>query len=196
MQAAPEFSPNAEFPVTEEHKAMLRHVARQSIEHGLRLGRPLAVDPQEYAPPLTEPKGIFVTLRYDGQLRGCLGTLEAAQPLIAGDAQFAFAAAFSDPRFESVTNAEMPGLHIQISIPSEPEQIRFSSEQELIDLLRPGVDGLVLHYWSRHSTLLPSVWQEIPEPREFLTKLKQKAGLAPDFWSHTLEVSRYTTNCF
>ena len=191
-----EMTPTGEFALLDEHKVLLRHVARRSIEHGLRFHCPLPADPQEYPPPLMEWKGVFVTLRTDGQLRGCVGTLEAEQALVSGVAQFAFAAASNDPRFESVTEAEFVHLHIQISVLSEPEPLQFNSEQELIEQLRPGIDGLVLLYWSHRGTLLPTVWEEIPEPREFLARLKQKAGLSPEFWSDRLEVKRYTTTCF
>jgi AmmeMemoRadiSam system protein A len=187
---------NAELIFRDDHKEMLRAVARRSIEHGLRFGRPLAVDPKEYPPPLAELKAVFVTLRHGAELRGCLGTLEAAQPLVSGGAKYAFAAAFSDPRFGSVTEAELLGLRIQISVLSEPEPIPFNSESELIEQLRPGIDGLVLRHWWHRGTLLPSVWEEIPEPREFLAKLKQKAGLSPDYWSRSMEVKRYTAVCF
>lgn len=187
---------NAEFILRDEYKEMLRAVARRSIEHGLRFGRPLTVDPQEYPPPLAELKAVFVTLRNGADLRGCLGTLEAAQPLVSAGAKFAFAAAFNDPRFGSVTEAELICLRIQISVLSEPEPMQFNSESELIEQLRPGIDGLVLRHWWHRGTLLPSVWEEIPERREFVAKLKQKAGLSPDYWSRRMEVKRYTVICF
>ena len=125
-----------------------------------------------------------------------MGTLEASHPLVSAVARYAFAAAFNDGRFDDITEEELTELHIQISILSEPEPLQFHSEKDLANQLRPGIDGLILQDWPAKGTLLPSVWEDIPDRHEFLARLKQKAGLAPDHWSATLQVLRYTTTCF
>jgi AmmeMemoRadiSam system protein A len=111
-------------------------------------------------------------------------------------ADHAFAAAFEDPRFLPVQKEELPELQIHISVLSPSEPLHFSSEEELLAQLRPGVDGLILHLGQRRATFLPAVWKSLPDPYTFLVQLKQKAGLPIDFWSDELQVERYTTDSF
>jgi uncharacterized protein len=170
-------------------------VARASIDHGLQSKNPLPVDPEDYAPELRAPRAVFVTLKSQGDLRGCVGTLEADLPLVVNVARFAFASAFSDTRFPPLTRAEVGGLAVQISVLTELEPILFDSEAELLGRIRPRVDGLLLEEGVNRGTLLPSVWEEIPDPREFLRRLKLKAGLPMDYWSDTVRVRRYRTTC-
>ncbi len=177
---------------TESEQEQLLEVALAAIRHGLNTGRRLTVEPGVYPPPLQLPRATFVTLKRGGALRGCIGTLEAVRPLVADVAHHAFAAAFQDPRFPPLAEAELEGLATQISILSPSEPMLFDSEQALLAQLRPGVDGLILLEGSRRGTFLPSVWEMLPEPREFLQQLKRKAGLPADYWSETLQVERYT----
>ena len=67
----------------------------------------------------------------------------------------------------------------------------FDLESDLIDQLVPGKDGLILREGSSSGTFLPSVWEQLPNPKEFLGQLKHKAGLSSDYWSETIEVQRY-----
>lgn len=182
--------PSAERPP--EQARLLLDLARESIAHGLRTGRPLKVDPSAYPEPLRGNAATFVTLTRDGELRGCIGTLEAYQPLVVDVAEHAYAAAFRDPRFAALTEAEFPRLRLSISILSAPEPMSFEDEADLLRQLRPGVDGLILEEDGLRGTFLPSVWESLPTPVEFLRHLKRKAGLPYDYWSKTLRVSRYT----
>ncbi len=171
----------------------LLETAWASIRHGLEYGRALSLDPADYPEPLQRPGACFVTLERFGQLRGCIGTLEAWRPLIEDVAENAYAAAFRDPRFPPLSHEELEGLELEISILGSPEPIQFSSETELLRQLEPGVDGLILEERGHRGTFLPTVWQSLPEPREFLRQLKRKAGLPPDYWSPTVRVWRYRT---
>ncbi|MDX1593571.1 MAG: AmmeMemoRadiSam system protein A [Gammaproteobacteria bacterium] len=171
-------------------------LARASIAHGLAHGEPLRPDPEGYPEILLARRACFVTLHLDGLLRGCIGSLEARRPLVEDVAGNAYAAAFRDPRFPPVTEDEAPRLELEISVLSPPEPMRCGSEAELLAQLRPGVDGLVLADLGRSGTFLPSVWEQLPEPRDFLAHLKRKAGLPADYWSASLTVSRYTTERF
>ncbi len=180
----------------EEERELLRKVARASIEHGLRTGRPLAVDTARHPRPLREPGASFVTLNEHGQLRGCIGSLEPVRPLVEDVAHNAWAAAFSDPRFPPLRASELPDLDLHISVLSPATPMQFDSEQDLIRQLRPGVDGLVLEEGYHRGTFLPAVWESLPDPRDFLQHLKLKAGLPADYWSDTIRVSRYTTESF
>lgn len=177
-------------------RATLLDVARTSIQHGLRHGRALAVNPDDYPETLRPLRATFVTLELGGQLRGCIGALVAYQPLVQDVAAHAYAAAFEDPRFPPLRPDEFPNLEIFISVLSPPEPMRFSSEEDLLAQIRPGVDGLILQFRHYRATFLPAVWESLPDPYVFLAQLKHKAGLPLDFWSPELRVERYTTEYF
>ncbi len=181
---------------TEEERRILLEVAAASIRHGLETGNPLPVRPEDYPPSLREPGAAFVTLNIAGRLRGCIGSLEARRPLVEDVAENAFAAAFRDPRFPPVQDHEFPQLEIHISILGRPEPISVASEADLLAQLRPGVDGLVLHEGGRRATFLPSVWEQLPDPQQFLANLKIKAGLPVNHWSDTIRFERYTVEEF
>ncbi len=179
-----------------EGRAKLLEVARASITCGLRSGRCLAVQPADYEPELLAPGASFVTLRLAGALRGCIGNLTAERPLVLDVAHNAFAAAFSDPRFERLSVGEFACVRISISLLSEPEPIDCSCEAELLARLLPGRDGLILEAGSQRATFLPAVWTELPEPAFFWTALKRKAGLSEDAWPAGLCVQRYSAFVF
>lgn len=177
-------------------RKQLLDIAHRSIQHGLEHGDPLKVDLQTLTPVLREPGASFVTLERHGQLRGCIGTLEAHQPLASDVAQNAFQSAFRDPRFPPLSKSELAGLDIHISVLSKPEPMQFSSEVDFIRQLRPGVDGVILAEGWHRGTFLPAVWEDLPEPEDFVRHLKLKAGLPPDYWSNTIKAYRYTAEYF
>jgi AmmeMemoRadiSam system protein A len=177
--------------LNKEHQHRLKALASYSIQHGLQTGKPLVVDLTEYPAELSEQRATFVTLQKQHQLRGCIGTLDAIRPLAEDIAKNAFSAAFMDPRFQPVEAHELSDLEIHLSILTPPEPISFSSEQDLQQQLQAGVDGLILAEGRRRGTFLPSVWESLPDPEQFLRHLKQKAGLAPGYWSDTIKVYRY-----
>ncbi len=179
-----------------EARALLLDLARRSIAHGLDHRRPLAVDPTRYGAPLGDRLAAFVTLTRAGQLRGCIGHLEAMQPLVCDVVDNAFAAAFQDPRFPPLARAELAGLDVHISVLSPSEPMTFASEADLLAQIRPGVDGLILTEGQARGTFLPSVWESLPRSRDFLNQLKRKAGLPADHWSDQVRVARYTTESF
>lgn len=183
-------------PLDPTQRATLLRLARESIAHGLRHGRPLPVDIDAYAESLRVPRATFVTLEEDGELRGCIGTLEAHQALAKDVADNAFNAAFRDPRFPPLRSEELDRLDIHISVLSPPAPMSFRDEADLIAQLRPGVDGVILHAPNHRGTFLPSVWESLPKAEEFLRHLKRKAGLPMDYWSPEIRVERYTTEAF
>lgn len=145
---------------------------------------------------LAAPGATFVTLKLDGELRGCIGSLEARRSLGEDVVRNALAAAYRDPRFPPVTVAECERLQVEVSLLTPALPMAVTSEAEALRLLRPGVDGVVLEYGQRSSTFLPQVWESLPDPRDFLAELKRKAGLARDFWDPRLRLSRYTVEKF
>jgi len=174
-------------------KNILLQVARESIIFGLTHHKPMPVNVHDYSFNLQQQRATFVTLNLQQHLRGCIGTLEAHQPLIKDVAEHAFAAAFQDTRFTPVVSSEIPQLDIHISILTPPTPIQFASEDDLLRQLKPGIDGLILQSGHHRGTFLPSVWEQLPEPKEFLRHLKMKAGISGDYWSDEVKVSRYTT---
>jgi hypothetical protein len=172
-------------------RAALLALARDSIAAGLR-GERYEVRLHEQAQTLRAHRASFVTLNRRGRLRGCIGTLQARRALAVEVAAMAHAAAFSDPRFPPLRSGEFAEVEVHISVLGEPEPIVFGSEDELLALLRPGIDGLILSEGPRRGTFLPSVWEQLPAPREFLQRLKLKAGLEADYWSSRIQVERYT----
>lgn len=179
-----------------EQRRQLLNIARDSIQSGLRHGRPLVVDTTRFDEPLRAPGAAFVTLHRFGQLRGCIGSLEAYRPLVEDVAENAFAAAFRDPRFAPLSADEAPDLVIEISVLSPAEAMTFDSEADLLTQIRPGIDGLIIEDRGHRGTFLPSVWEQLPDKTAFWQHLKAKAGLPPNYWSDTLRVSRYTTESF
>ena len=175
---------------------MLLALARSSIRYGLTHHRPQTVDPLVYPTALRAPRAAFVTLTRGGQLCGCIGHLEACQPLVQDVAENAYSAAFRDPRFPPLGPDELADLEVHISVLSPPEPIAVSSEAELLGRLRPGTAGLTLEDRGHRGTFLPAVWESLPEPAQFLAHLKQKAGLSPGHWSDSLRISRYTAESF
>lgn len=174
----------------------LLEVAHDSIAHGLRHGCALPVDAHTYPEALRAPRATFVTLHEDGELRGCIGTLEAHRPLVVDVADNAFSAAFRDPRFEPLRSEELSRLDIRISILGLPQPMTFRDEADLLAQLRPGIDGLILTASGHRGTFLPSVWESLPRPEDFLRHLKRKAGLPAHYWSPEIRLQRYTAEAF
>jgi uncharacterized protein len=179
--------------LNKEHQQRLLDLAKSSIWHGLQTGRSLKINLADFPAELAERCATFVTLQKHHQLRGCIGMLEAVRPLAEDIAENAFLAAFRDPRFPPLSADEFGDLDIHLSILTPSEPIAFTTEQDLITQLQPGVDGLILEEGRRRGTFLPSVWEQLPGPEQFLRHLKQKAGLAPDYWSENIKIYRYWT---
>lgn len=183
--------PSPKCSLNEGLQRYLLDLAWDSIRHGLRHGCPIPVDLAGLPPELQALRATFVTLQLRGQLRGCIGRLEAARPLAEDIADNAYSAAFRDPRFHPLREHELEGLEIHLSLLTPPEPIAFASQAELFGQMQAGVDGLILAEGSRRGTFLPSVWEQLPSPEEFLQHLKLKAGLSANYWSPTLKVWRY-----
>ncbi len=174
------------------HNSLLLQLARDSIHSGVSVGRPSTLQLDELPPQLCQHRASFVTLHIQNQLRGCIGSLQAYRPLACDVTENAFSAAFRDPRFPPLSKPEEPQLHIHISVLSATSPITFNSEADLLDQLRPHIDGLILEDGYHRGTFLPSVWQQLPTKESFLAHLKQKAGLPKDYWHNDIKIERYT----
>ena len=169
--------------------ARLVDLAREAVE--VRLGHGTLSRP-EGLPFLFRPGATFVTLTKHGQLRGCIGTLEGWRPLLEDLRANAVGAAFHDPRFPPVVRGELDRIRFEVSLLSAPETLTVAGERDLLERLRPEVDGLILSLGRARATFLPQVWEQVSDPGEFVRHLKEKAGLPPDFWSEGLKFWRYT----
>jgi AmmeMemoRadiSam system protein A len=141
---------------------------------------------------LDEPGATFVTLTQRGALRGCIGSLEVRRALRADVEANTQAAAFHDPRFAPLGLREYAYTDIEVSVLSALSVIEFTGQEQALGELRPGVDGVLFEYGARRSTFLPQVWEQLPEPRQFLAQLTQKAGLPAGFWDDDIKLWRYT----
>jgi AmmeMemoRadiSam system protein A len=173
--------------VSDELGRILLRLARAAIAQ--RFGQTADEGPQHEA--LEQPGATFVTLTRDGELRGCIGTLEAHRPLGVDVRENAIAAAFRDPRFPPLTAGELHHTRVEVSLLTAPQTLTFSGEADALAQLRPSVDGVILMHNCHRATFLPQVWESLPEPRQFLAHLKRKAGLPPDFWDEAVTLARY-----
>jgi AmmeMemoRadiSam system protein B/AmmeMemoRadiSam system protein A len=180
----------------EEARRQMGDVARQAIGHKLDTGRDFKISLKDWPQWALVERASFVTLEKSGQLRGCIGSLRAHRPLIADVAANADASAFRDQRFKAVKDEEFAEITIKISVLSEPQEISFASEADLLAQIQPGRDGLILQDGEKRGTFLPQVWEQLPQISQFWEHLKVKAGLPKDHWSDQLRVYRYSTETF
>ncbi|MFP4310134.1 MAG: AmmeMemoRadiSam system protein A [Desulfococcaceae bacterium] len=179
-----------------QEQTYLLSLARSVIEGKLRGGRPEPT-PANPSGAMVEKRGCFVTIHANGALRGCIGTIEPLQPLVEAVAENAINAAFRDPRFPPLAEKELASISLEISVLTVPEPLSFSNGDELVCLLKPGVHGVVLEKGWHRSTFLPQVWEQLPEPERFLSRLCQKAGLSGECWRDPgLTVKTYEVFCF
>jgi len=184
----------AEVTADLEHKGkILLSIARNVIADALgRQSEPI----NENLPWLHEKGASFVTLTMNHSLRGCIGSLEAMQPLLLDVKANAYAAAFRDYRFPPLTIAELDTINIEISLLSAQQPLSFKDEADALAQLRPQIDGIVFKHGHYRSTFLPQVWEQLTDATAFMAQLKRKAGLSPDFWHDDVEIYRYTVTKF
>jgi AmmeMemoRadiSam system protein A len=151
----------------------------------------MAALPEPAHPRLAEAGATFVTLTQNGQLRGCIGSLEARRLLDHDVRENARAAALRDPRFPPLRSDELARTRVEVSLLTAATPLHFVDQGDALRQLRPGIDGVILEYRQQRSTFLPQVWESLPEPRQFLAQLKIKAGLPADFWADDIRLSRY-----
>jgi len=173
-----------------DRERVLLPIARAAISRTLNV--PMTAN--EGAPWLSEPGACFVTLTQRGQLRGCIGSLQAHRSLLTDVKSNAISAALHDPRFAQLTASELTITSIEISLLTQAKTMEFRNEADALSRLRPGVDGVIFEFARYRSTFLPRVWDQLPEPEQFMAHLKRKAGLPDDFWDDSIKLSRYSVS--
>jgi hypothetical protein len=169
---------------TDDRNILLR-LARQALTAAVSgQGNMPRSDAQDLPEVLRQPGASFVTLTIHGELRGCIGALEAYQPLADDVCEHAVAAALQDYRFPPVQPGEIESLEIEISRLTPPQPLQYSKPQELLQLLRFGIDGVILRDGLHRATFLPQVWEKLPDPADFLSHLCAKMGSSPNIWRY------------
>lgn len=177
----------------ETERSWLADLARRAIGYELDHREPYPLDDVDVPDTVRSPGASFVTLERDGELLGCIGSLEPQRALWRDVVRNALSAAFDDPRFPALTSDALEGVSVEVSILSPLEELEVTSPEEVAGHLRPGVDGLVLVAEGRRGTFLPDVWDKIPDPQEFVRELVRKAAWK-DPWSDGARAWRYTTD--
>lgn len=173
--------------LSDTERTLLLKMARQAIELAVTGRPPVPPDLAQLPPRLREPGAVFVTLTLPGDvLRGCIGGLEAVQPLAQDVYEHAAAAALEDYRFPPVLPVELEDLRIEISRLTAPHTLEYDHPEDLVHLLHPHRDGVVLHNGQHRATFLPQVWDKLPDPHIFLSQLCQKMGAPGDLWRKKL----------
>jgi AmmeMemoRadiSam system protein A len=183
-------------PLDPIQRRALLGLGLHSIEQGLHAGRYEQWSGEVPVPGLDAVRACFTTLRMHGELRGCCGSIEPTRALAADVWRNAWVSAFRDPRFVPLESAEFASLTLEISVLGPLEPIAAGSERELVDRLRPGVDGLVLAAELGRATFLPAVWEQLPEPESFVRALALKAGWPAGQWPRAVTAHRYATESF
>ena len=184
-------------PLTSQERETLLKLARETITRAARSLELPDVNLEAVSEGLQRDGACFVTLTMEGELRGCIGSLEARRPLALDVRENAMGSAFHDPRFPPVLPDELDSLHVEISVLSAPQLLSYDGPNDLIAKLRPGVDGVVIERGWHRATFLPQVWEKLPDPLQFLERLCYKAGLSPDAYRHPdLDVYTYQVEEF
>lgn len=184
-------------PLTDEEKQTLLKIAREAIELVVQEKTLLKLNIDSYTAALREHGASFVTLTMQHQLRGCIGALEAHQPLVEDVREHAIASALEDPRFLPVEKSELNRIRIEVSRLGAPQALSYESSEDLIKKLNPHVDGVIIKYGERKATFLPQVWEKIPDPAEFMNELCHKMIGQANLWRESkLQVFTYQVEEF
>jgi uncharacterized protein len=173
-------------------KQFILDLAHKSIEQYFYTGELLKIPEAEIPEKFQTEQSCFVTLELNKELRGCIGHIKPVQPLYLDIIENAVDAAFDDPRFLPLTEEEFTETKIEVSVLTVPVELSFSSPEDLLNKLRPNIDGVIIRRADRGATYLPQVWEEIPDKEKFLSELCLKAELLTDDWhKHDLRVWVY-----
>lgn len=180
------------FELSKEARTQLLEMVWQVLDEAMQ-GNGMQLPSQPSSQELLLPAACFVTLHHNGELRGCIGSLEVHEPLWRNACKNAYASGFKDTRFPPLTPDDRDGLSVEISVLSDLIPITNDGESTLLKELRPNVDGLLLEEGCHRSVFLPSVWEMLPTPEQFVRALKRKGGWLESYWSEDMILHRFTT---
>ena len=189
--SATSFQPYSDQPYSEQELSELVNIARKAIEDYFNDCREMP-QPNLYDARLLEPAACFVTLEVAGQLQGCLGCIEASQPLIYEVYNKACSAAYQDHRFLPLEQSQLDDLTVEVSVLTPPQKLIVNSEPELEEYLQNNRGGVILSDASHRALFLPQVWEQLRTPKEFLHHLKIKGGWSSTYWSPSVRVDTFT----
>ena len=172
-------------------KHLILEYAYAAVAYAVKTGRTLPVDLSSTSETLQQDGACFVTLKFNGKLRGCTGSIEAFRPLIIDVVNNAQSSARHDSRFRPVSISELPDLAVSVSVLTPRTEIPHSSEEDLLRKLRPGIDGLTIESPDYRAVFLPVMWEQLPESQDFLKHLKLKAGMPANFWPTDMIAMRF-----
>lgn len=183
--------------INEAQQQQLLQVAKDAICFGFEHSRPWRPKLNDFPGELSQDAASFVTLTKAGQLRGCIGTLEPYQPMVLDVALHAFEAAFRDHRFTPLRQEEVKELNLHVSLLSPTQQLSPGlTDEELMAQLTPLQDGLILQQGQLKAVFLPQVWEQLPNPQEFLLRLKIKGGWSEESPTELMECSTFQVQEF
>lgn len=179
----------------ERQKARMLSLARKVLENELQDARH---DLEEFnTEELQEKRGLFVTLHLEGNLRGCIGRLEAQTSVFTNIVELSKAAAFEDHRFKNLSREELPEIKIEISLLTIPKSVEGVSSYDKMLKIKPKKDGVILSKGYQNATFLPQVWEQLPLREDFIDALCKKAGFPENYWQENdLNFSVYRVEHF
>lgn len=183
-------SSNKDSLSVKEQRILLEH-AYAAVAYASKTGRILPTNQCDFSDTLQQPGASFVTLKIEDKLRGCTGSIEAYRPLILDVASNAHSSARHDSRFKPLSAGELSNLAVTVSVLSPRTSVAHNNESDLLRQLRPGIDGLTIELGPHRALFLPIMWQQLPDPKEFLMHLKIKANLPPDYWSNDIQATSF-----
>lgn len=181
--------------LTIEEKQHLLALARQTLVNYFN-PRQSDIESQAQDALLSRHQGCFVTLFLDGKLCGCMGDIEGLRPLAKSIPELALCSAFKDNRFLPLLASQMERLTVELSILSPLSPLKVRDENALLNYLTEHPYGVVLSDACHRSVYLPQVWEQLPQPEEFIRELKRKGGWAADHWSDGMQVEIFTVEHF
>jgi len=183
--------------LSEDEGNYLLSLARTTIKTSLSNADQPQIDWKDLPEKFQQQMGTFVTITIDENLRGCIGHIIPRETVVEGIRENAINAAFRDPRFPPLTEKEFDEVKIEISILTPPRELSYTDAEDLLNKLRPGVDGVIIKKGYQEATFLPQVWDQLPDKQEFLSHLCMKAGLSYDSWrKEKLQISTYQVQAF
>ncbi|MGD9638119.1 MAG: AmmeMemoRadiSam system protein A [Alphaproteobacteria bacterium] len=181
--------------LAKQYNRFIIDLARKSIDYSLEKGGAFRADLKNMPPELQEKGSCFVTLEQDNNLRGCIGSIIAYRPLAEDIVDNAYAAAFRDTRFSKITKNEFQNTELSVSLLTPFQEMTFSDEDDLLEQLRPGIDGVIIEDMGRRAVFLPVVWEYFDKKEDFMMHLKVKAGLSAKHFSNSFRASRFLSVC-